>query len=191
MKEVIFMYNQIERELKILISEDQYNTILHSYEFSEKFIQTNTFYDTPDRKVRAANGAMRIRKKDGKHIFTLKIRTDPITHIEYEKEIDVDRIQDIRDPEILGWLNKYGIPQDVEKILSFTTERSVLILENAEFCVDKTIFENYVDYELEYEYTKEHDGITAFNAILAPYGLHYIKNNPGKFSRAMKLKLIK
>lgn len=179
------MYNQLERELKLLITEDQYNTIIHSYDFSEPFYQTNTFYDTPDRKVKAAGGAMRIRKKGDTNIFTLKIRTDPITHIEYEKEIDVDRIQDIKDPEILGWLAKYHIPQEVHILVSFTTERRVLITENAEFSVDKTTFQNMTDYELEYEYTKDHDGITVFNELLQPFGLKYIKNNPGKFSRAM------
>lgn len=179
------MFNQLERELKILITEEQYNKIIYSYDFSEPFIQTNIFYDTPDRKVKAAGGAMRIRKKNKTNIFTLKIRTDSITHIEYEKEIDVDRIQDIKDPEILSWLSKYDIPQEVEVLVSFTTERRVFITENAEFCADKTIFENMTDYELEYEYTKDHDGITAFNKLLAPFGLEYIKNNPGKFSRAM------
>lgn len=55
------MYNQIERELKILISKEQYEKILLSYEFSDSWKQTNVFYDTDDRQIKQKRGGLRIR----------------------------------------------------------------------------------------------------------------------------------
>ena len=39
------------------------------------------------------NGALRIRTIENKHIFTLKIKKDSITHYEYEKEIQTTNIK--------------------------------------------------------------------------------------------------
>ena len=36
------MYDNIERELKLLIDEEVYNEILHSYDFQNPITQTNT-----------------------------------------------------------------------------------------------------------------------------------------------------
>ncbi len=178
------MYNQIERELKVLISKEQYEKILHSYEFSDSWKQTNVFYDTHDRLIKQKNGGLRIRTIGNIHIFTLKIRTDAITHIELEKEIPCERFEDIDDPKIDAWLQKYGIPKDLHPIMSFSTIRQTINFENGQLCADHTLFPSFEDYELEYEYTKEHDGITFFNTILETLGITYQKNSPGKISRA-------
>ncbi|MBP3851029.1 MAG: CYTH domain-containing protein [Erysipelotrichaceae bacterium] len=180
------MYNQIERELKILISKEQYEKILLSYEFSDSWKQTNVFYDTDDRQIKQKRGGLRIRTIGNTHIFTLKIRTDSITHIELEKEIPCDRFEEIHDQEIDTWLQKYKIPRNIHPIMSFSTIRQTINFENGQLCADHTIFPAFEDYELEYEYTKEHDGITFFNSLLKPLGITYTKNSPGKISRAFK-----
>ena len=41
------------------------------------------------------------------------------------------------------------------------------------------------NYEIEYEYTSDNDGIHFFNSILEKYGLKWIKNCPSKIARAM------
>ncbi len=179
------MYDQIERELKILITKEIYEKMRNSYEFSDAWAQTNTYYDTKDGQVKKRHGALRIRKIGNKHILTLKIRKDAITHIELEKEINVDSIQAITDSEILAWLKEYEIPKEVEAIVSFTTIRQTYDLENGQLCLDQTEYENHIDYECEYEYTKDHDGIKVFNEILKPYGMTYTKNCPSKIARAL------
>ncbi len=179
------MYNQIERELKILVNQEIYENLIHSYEFSEPWEQINTYFDTEDGFIRQKGGAMRIRQIGTKRIFTLKLRIDEITHIELEKEIKEDSIQKINDQEILSWFHKYQIPRNVKKTVSFKTIRQTYDFENAQLCADQTIYENHIDYEIEYEYTKDHDGITFFNDLLKPYGLEYKKNCPSKIARAL------
>ena len=179
------MYNQIERELKILVNQEIYEKIIHSYEFSEPWEQINTYFDTDDGLIRQKGGAMRIRQIGQKRIFTLKLRVDEITHIELEKEIFVNTIHEIEDQEILSWFKKYQIPNNLKKTISFKTIRQVYDFENAQLCADYTIYENHMDYEIEYEYTKEHDGIQFFNDLLKPYDIEYKKNCPSKIARAL------
>lgn len=178
------MNQPIERELKILVSEQIYENIIHSYDFSKPWKQINTYYDTEDGFVKNMNGACRIRTINTKHIFTLKIRTDSITHIELEKEIDTDIFSSIKDKEVLSWLKQYKIPITLHPINNFTTIRQTYDFPNGQLCADKTIYENHIDYELEYEYFHEHDGITVFNKIIKPFGLQYKKNCPSKIARA-------
>lgn len=180
------MDKPIERELKILISQEDMNTIIQSYPFSQPWMQTNAYYDDINNTVKNKGGAVRIRTINDKHIFTLKIRKDEITHYEYEKEIDTDQFENITDPEIKEWLRTYDIPFNLRKIVSFTTIRRIYSFEDAELCADITEYETHKDYELEYEYHRNHEGISEFNQILAKIGIKYEKNCPSKIARAFK-----
>lgn len=181
------MYNQIERELKCLLDEEHYNAILNSYDFPITIHQTNTYYDTENSYMKSIQGALRIRKINERCIFTLKIRTDEITLIELEKDVEDDNIQHaFEDAEIKEWLEKYSIPTQVKKITEFSTVRKLITLENAELCLDHTTYAGGSDYEIEYEYLKDHDGISCFNSILNPFGIQYKKNCSSKLARALK-----
>ena len=142
------MYDNIEKELKLLINKQVYDNIMNSYDFHKSIIQTNT-------------------------------------HYEFEKEISTENINEIEDPEILNWFNQYRIPKNLHPTANFTTLRNVYEFENGELCLDKTTFKNHIDYEIEYEYTSDHDGIQFFNSILDQYGLKWQKNCPSKIARAM------
>lgn len=178
------MYDNIERELKLLIDEEVYNKLLHSYDFQNPITQTNTYFDTKNQDVKKQHSAVRIRMIQDKKIFTLKIRKDEYTHYEFEKEINTENIDDINDTEILNWFDQYQIPKNLDPTVSFTTLRYVYKFEHGELCLDKTDYKNHTDYEIEYEYTSDHDGIHFFNSILEKYDLKWIKNCPSKIARA-------
>ena len=183
------MYNQIERELKCLLTKEQYENIMKSYDFPKKIYQSNTYYDTKDGFLKSRKSAMRIRTIDSTFIFTLKIRKDDITLIELEKEIQDDTIEHaFEDEEIAGWLKQYDIPTNVVPIVDFSTQRCLENLECAELCLDQTNFYNHIDYEIEYEYTKDHDGIAVFKHLLAKFNIEYEKNCPSKVARAVMYK---
>lgn len=180
------MMNNKERELKLLISKKKFNEILKSYEFPYCRQQTNIYFDTSNEKVKSQGCAVRIRTYDNHCIFTLKKRVDPITLIELEKDIDTTDIHKITDSEVLGWLKEYHIPiHDLHPTTKIMTTRYILKTHQAEICLDHTIFSNTEDYEIEYEYFEDHDGIKKFNEFLKRFGLHYIKNCPSKIARAM------
>lgn len=178
------MYDNIERELKILIDKETYQNIMNSYDFHTPIEQTNTYYDDENKTIKSMHGALRIRTIQNKHFFTLKIKKDEYTHYEFEKEVNTDNLQNIQDLEVLQWLKEYNIPKNLKQTATFTTIRRTYDFENGELCLDQTFYANHTDYELEYEYTSEHDGISFFNSILKPYGLEWKKNCPSKIARA-------
>lgn len=179
------MNQPIERELKLLIAKEQYEKIKDTLSFSDPFTQSNTYYDTMENTLKDRQCALRIRTISNKHIFTLKIKTDAITHIELEKEVDTDTLDCLNDPEIRFWCRQYDIPMKLRPIASFSTIRRTMTTEEATICLDANTFENGNDYELEYEYHMEHDGVQAFNELLKPYHLEYEKNCPSKLARAV------
>ena len=63
------MYDNIERELKLLINEKVYNELLHSYDFHNPITQTNTYFDTNNQDVKKQRGAVRIRTIQDKKIL--------------------------------------------------------------------------------------------------------------------------
>ena len=181
------MYNQIERELKQLLQKEQYEKLRKSYDFPVCIHQTNTYYDTDDQLLKNMSGALRLRTIDNKTIFTLKIRQDAITLTELEKEITGNTLDDaFKDLQIQKWLKQYKIPTKVHPIANFSTVRYLKKLEKGELCLDQTNFGSKIDYECEYEYTCNHDGIQIFNEILKPIGIKYKKNGPSKLARAIK-----
>ena len=46
------MYDNIEKELKLLINKQVYDNIMNSYDFINQFIQTNTYFDTANQDVK-------------------------------------------------------------------------------------------------------------------------------------------
>lgn len=180
-----------ERELKILLTKDQFDKLLNSYDFHIKIIQENTYYDSEENLIKKLDGALRIRNiNNEKFIFTFKKRIDPITLIELEKEVKSKDLNQLQDPEILKWLKEYGISlAELQPITTFKTIRHLIKTKDAEICLDENKFGNKIDYEAEYEYKKDHDGIKEFNTFLHTVGLEYKKNCPSKLSRAMMEKI--
>lgn len=76
--------NNLERELKIMLTKEQYDQIRSDISFDRCYRQTNTYYDTPDQKLKQMGGAFRIRQLPGHSVITLKLPSDAITKQEYE-----------------------------------------------------------------------------------------------------------
>ena len=66
------MYDNIERELKLLINKQVYDNIMNSYDFHKSIIQTNTYFDTANQDVKKQHGAVRIRTIENKKDIHIK-----------------------------------------------------------------------------------------------------------------------
>lgn len=179
------MNDNTERELKMTLTEEQYNQIRKDFDFDSCFEQTNTYYDTPDHRLSSQRGAFRIRKLPDHNVITLKLPLDEITKQEYEYPTKANTPEELNAKERKLLKDKAGVDLPLQKIAGFTTQRCIKELPDAELCLDRTDFGNAVDYELEYEYSHDHDGISVFNQILARYGLKFEKNRLSKLGRAM------
>lgn len=177
------MNNNIEFEYKILVNESDFNQLLSLFD-TTCVDQTNVYYDSVDHLLVSKKAAMRLRFIEDKVYFTLKARLNQDL-LEYEKEVFFKDLNDCDDLEILELLKSYHLQKPFIPLTSLRTIRHYINLEHAQLCFDQNFYNGKIDYEIEYEYFDEHDGLKVFNDILAKINLKYEKNCISKFKRAM------
>mgnify|MGYP003296204767 CR=1 FL=1 len=179
------MDNNIEKELKILVSKEQFYALKEEYDPLHFETQINVYFDSEDKIIEKKHGAMRIRTKNNTHIFTLKMHSEEGLR-EHECYVDNRDVASLNRKEIIDLLNSYEISGPFVSTATLKTERAVYENEFAELCFDINYYDDCIDYEIEYEYRKEHDGIKAFNTILNKVNLVYTSNCKSKIQRALK-----
>lgn len=180
------MFDGKEKELKILITKDQYEKLLHSNTFDEVIEQTNTYYDDDEGNLRSRSSAFRKRVTDSAVYYTLKRPLNENTKYEAEEKHPADDQSDLQ--TVFDRLNETDIPlsSDLHQVAQFHTTRNLIRTPEAEICLDKTVYPNHTDYEVEYEYMTNHDGIQKFNEFLNPVHMKYEKNGLSKLARAFQ-----
>ena len=143
-----------EKEIKVLISLDEYNRIDKMFDWSKVYSQINHYYGNRYDLSSEVN-TYRVREKNGKIRIQIKIpeRNEGALHIkrEYEKEIDFvpDRITKEELTEITGLI----FDEDKVYIGKLSTQRKEYNgFENIELCLDKNEYLDKVDYEIEIEF---------------------------------------
>lgn len=177
------MNTNIEKEYKVMLNKDQFNKLTSKYNGLVFKKQINTYYDNAQMDIQNIHGAMRIREISNSYLFTMKLlKADDL----YEFECVVDRNDNsvFDEPEIKKLLDEYHIIGPFQQITSLTTFRAMLCNELAEICFDENHYNGIVDYEIEYEYKCDHDGLSIFQKILNPIGITYKENCPSKIKRA-------
>lgn len=177
------MNTNIEKEYKVMLNKDQFKKLTGCYDGLVFKKQINTYYDNAQMTIQKIHGAMRIREIDNSYLFTMKLLKDGDL---YEFECFVDRNDNsvFTQPEIKNLLHEYHIMGPFQEITSLTTYRAMIRSEFAEICFDKNHYNGIVDYEIEYEYKCDHDGLSVFQKILDPIGITYTENCPSKIKRA-------
>lgn len=143
-----------EKELKVLLTEKKFKELKKSLEIQAKCIQINIYYADTLGITEKDNINIRVRLVDGKILLQVKLpgKEEGILHIreEYEKELKVIPYI-IKGKELFDIMSK-KIP-DVSMIGILITERYICnIKKGIVVCLDKNIYMNKVDYELEIEF---------------------------------------
>ena len=142
-----------ELEKKLLLTEDEYDYLMEHLGYEIPLIpkpittQINYYFDTDDFSMNRQNTTCRIRLKDGKYTATMKKHssaTDQSTEIEME----------IYDGLESNAFTNMGLKLQGELI----TKRCVIFKDSGrETVLDKNEYLGHTDYELEIEYTQEHE----------------------------------
>ena len=104
---------------------------------------------------------MRIREIDEHFIFTLKLWKKQQLY-EYECEVKNNSIEALQNEQIVMLLKEHGIYGEMTVLTSLTTYRGEVISNYAILCFDHSLYNGIEDFEIEYEYRREHDGRRAF-----------------------------
>ena len=153
------MSSNIEIEAKVLLLKDEYNAIIEKLNLQKyrKIKQTNHYIDTPDRYLKKNGIALRIREKDEEFELTLKT---PLSEglLEKNENISWRDFENLSERQIFpdGNIRKFllilGVKvSDLKVLTSLCTERIHVEFEGFGLALDKNIYSNIVDYELEVE----------------------------------------
>lgn len=171
------MNKGIELEYKVLVSEEQFQTLLQAYPPQEHRVQINHYYDYPDFSVMKSRQVLRIREFTDSFEFTLKMLDENNTLFEFNKQLPSNSMDD---PEIRSFLESHGIDYSNLKELAYLkTERSIYNDGYGELCFDINTYGNKKDYEIEYEMIRETpDFMERFQNIIKKADIQYQPSLP-------------
>lgn len=142
-----------ELEKKLLITEDEYDYLMEHLGYESPLIQKpivtqiNYYFDTDDLSMNRQNTTCRIRLKDGKYKATMKKHS---SGDDQSTETEMEIYNGLQSNEFTDM----GLKLQGELI----THRCVVIRDaNYEAILDKNEYLGHTDYELEIEYTPEHE----------------------------------
>ena len=174
----------VEREVKILLTQQQYEQIRDRFQWTAAVEQVNHYYLDREGQLRAEKVNLRVRQIGNRYWLQVKtlvknVKGGPSVH--QETETDIDGAPDFFDSRTVKALT--GVEtQGARRVGALTTLRHTLSVEpEIELCLDKSDYLGVTDYELEIEYTG--DRLEAVLALVEQLGLTAGEKPQGKLSR--------
>ncbi|MBC1475869.1 CYTH domain-containing protein [Listeria grandensis] len=179
------MSKELEIEFKNMLTEDEYQLLIHEFRLENQdfFTQTNYYFDTSEFKLKEKLAALRIRKRAVNYELTLKT-PEQIGLLETTQILAEDQVTAILDGanipvgQVRDTLKALGI--DHESLLLFgslTTTRAEIPYKNGLLVFDKSFYSDTHDFELEYEVPDFEKGQILFDRFLSD---HNIPKRPTK-----------
>ena len=187
------MSNNIEIEGKILVTEDEFNKLLKHFNRTEedKVMQTNHYIDSSEQILRRFGFALRIRERNGEYVLTLKT---PLSEglLEKNQNISKDVYKEFKyentfpEGNIKDFLAMIGIEvKDLSILTSLKTERYDVKYQEGLLSLDKSTYNDIIDYEVELEETSLQHAHENLKTICEQVGIQYRLNELSKQARAM------
>lgn len=177
------MRTNTEIEYKTLVSEEQFERLLARFQPDKEVLQTNTYFDTVDRQLKALKIACRIRVNAEMIEATVKEHTEAGI-LEYNHTLDSFDPGIFAIDEFKSLFDRFGVFDPLIEIGRATTLRRIVYEKTGELCFDRTIFKDHIDYELEYEINGDkQEGYLRFMEILALENILYVQSK-SKMMRA-------
>lgn len=144
--------NNIERELKSAINQNDYDKLIDKYHLNDQLFEQINYYFDDDKKTLSKNKTvLRIRQKNEQYKLTLKSKYQDFGNLEQSIILTNDQAKDCL---INGFNLKsfgYDFDIDVENIAILKTIRTSFVYQEGKIFIDKNIYYGNIDYEIEYE----------------------------------------
>lgn len=175
-----------EKEIKILLTESEYNLLDRYFKWTMNITQTNHYFGS-ENDIRKKGDTYRIREKKGKYYLQVKVPQlyEGSLHVKKEYEKEVGSVPTILDKKELSSLLGIEVNEDKKYLGKLVTERKVCTeYQIVEICLDRNEYLDYVDYELEIEFT----GVYPKEVVekLHQYGIKTDEDICGKYSRYLQ-----
>lgn len=186
-KEVPTMSQNVEKEFKNLLNKEEYEALIVAFDLdeTEPTKQTNIYFDTPDFKLKGLNSGLRIRMYEDKGEITLKTPIQENEKLETNDDLTLDEAKTLVEAHLMkatgnvaDKLKGLGIaPGDLVIIGQLSTIRYDFPGDKGTFFLDKSFYQDQMDYELEFESESLDEGALIFQNFLK---LHDIKVRKAK-----------
>jgi len=180
-KEVPTMSQNIEKEFKNLLNKEEYEALIVAFDLdeTEPTKQTNIYFDTPDFKLKGLNSGLRIRMYEDKGEITLKTPIQENEKLETNDDLTLDEAKTLVEAHLMkatgnvaDKLKGLGIaPGDLVIIGQLSTIRYDFPGEKGTFFLDKSFYQDQMDYELEFESESLEEGALIFQNFLKLHGI--------------------
>lgn len=176
----------IEKEIKVLLNESEYNMLCELFKPDMVVVQRNNYY--MNKISSALNTSIRIREIGDKLLLQVKVpvKTEGALTIKKEYEAEMNDI-----PETICGDTLFDLTQiefgEVKYMGRLVTERKMFHPdETIEICMDKNDYLGKTDYEMEIEYTGDYPHEIV--ELIKSRGISCDKSPKGKYSRFMERK---
>lgn len=190
----LMMNQEIEREFKNLLTKDEFEQLLLDLQLEEKdaIKQTNIYFDTEDFRLKEMRMGLRIRQYEDRGELTLKSplqqnekleTTDFLTFEQAEELVKAGHI--LLDGHVADHLRAAGVdPTTLVPIGQLSTLRYAFPGEGGVFFLDKSFYQDQLDYELEFEADELAEGAKTFAGFLDEHGIK-IRKTAQKIERML------
>jgi uncharacterized protein YjbK len=179
-----------EKEIKILLSPNQYDVVDRLFQWDKEYVQKNYYYGTvEDLATNKNRRTIRVREKLNKIYLQVKIPIEKKSslHIQKEYKKQIDCIPEWFSKDELEQFTGCTIEKDVTLLGMLETKRKEChVFENIEICLDVNKYLGKVDYEVEIEFTG--DIPTEVITMLKNHNIPVDYEIQGKFSRFLSEK---
>ncbi|OGX78107.1 adenylate cyclase [Exiguobacterium sp. SH31] len=171
------MTQEVEIEFKSMLTKDEYETLLESYQLSDQVKwQANDYFDTPTFELRSQGAALRIREKKSGQVLTLKQPHD-VGLLETHAPIDEKAAENlfkygiIHDEQMKQALATFNLTGPLEHLGRLETKRAEIETSDGLLVLDESHYLEICDYEIEFEVTDETAGRIAFEKLLSSHNI--------------------
>ncbi len=169
-----------EFEAKQLISEEQFKLLINNLNQQEVRNQTNIYLDTKDGFFKQQNSALRLRNINGQLIFSLK-RQDKDGATEWNQPLSNTMWDTIIRTKQID-LSDFNCPQNdllVDlQLVEIETTRYVCDYNRLTIELDKTRFNQTIDFEIEIEASNLQTARETMEQLITEYDLSVKKSYP-------------
>ncbi|WP_100404834.1 CYTH domain-containing protein [Bacillus solitudinis] len=193
------MTQEIEIEVKTLLSEEAFKEILSAFNLTDQdaIVQHNHYFETDDFSLKSKHAALRIREKSQMYTLTLKQPHQEEGLLETHQELTKDEMAQALGHGVFPYgpvsVQLEALQIDISKLtyLGFlSTARIEIDYNSGSLCFDKSSYLDVIDYEIEFEGTSLHHAESTIEALLIQFNL--TRQNPeNKVQRFFKRKALK
>lgn len=174
-----------EKEIKVILTKNQYDKIKALFIWDEQISQINRYYVNSDTDS-GKKLAIRVREENSKYWLQIKRpkSEESSLHISEEYQKELNSAPNLLPSETLTELTGFYIP-DSRLIGSLSTERAICrSYPNLEICLDKVRYYDVTEYELELEYTGDFPDEAI--KLLSENGISFGEKIDGKYYRFLR-----